>query len=460
MSFLPPVRLRMRFLAALILAAFFVGALARPALALDVRDLRVGIHPDKTRMVFDLSEKSSFRTFVLSDPWRLVVDLPDYKWGVGNIARPSASGITAIRQGALQPGVSRIVIDMNRPVTIKSAFFLPQDKGLPDRLVIDFAKASPEGALAQKNKIFGTLNPGTEPSATPVAGATKPTQKPALDEPVQDIALASPKAEKASPHAPSVAPPRKPETTESGATPPVPAPRSSSQKPLIVLDSGHGGIDPGALGAGGLFEKNITLEMAKELKKQLEATGRYRVALTRDKDTYLRLSQRVAYARKQGADLFVSLHADSIKNPGVRGASVYTLSEKASDEQTAKLAETENQADLIAGVDLSHEDEDVTSILVDLSMRDTMNQSKFFANTLVSALDDSQVNTLENPHRSAGFAVLKAPDIPSVLIELGFMSSKKDVAILRDPAQRRAIAVALTDGINSYFDRLNHGNRI
>jgi N-acetylmuramoyl-L-alanine amidase len=394
------------------------------AAALDVTALRMGTHPDKTRLVIEMDAASAFRTFVLADPVRLVVDLPVFDWRVGSIAKPKGTGIRDIRQGPLQPGISRIVIDLDRPSLIRSAFLIPRGQGQPDRVVIDFSAAQPADFGQGRGKIFGALR---------------------VDEPV-------PLATMTSAHSAAIA---------GNLTAPEPKPASRStlpmaQRPLIVLDAGHGGEDPGALGAHNLKEKNITLAMAKDLKKYLEDTGRYRVVLTRDKDVFIRQSGRVAFARSKKADLFISLHADSINRAGVRGASIYTLSEKASDAETEKLAARENHADMIAGLDLSVEDEDVANILVDLAMRDTMNQSKFFANKTVTMLKSAGVNTLENPHRYAGFAVLKAPDIPSILLEMGYMSNNQESALLSSPDYRAKIARALTSGIDNYFETVRH----
>ncbi|MGB4056478.1 MAG: N-acetylmuramoyl-L-alanine amidase, partial [Alphaproteobacteria bacterium] len=219
-------------------------------------------------------------------------------------------------------------------------------------------------------------------------------------------------------------------------------------------------VDPGAHGINGTNEKIITLAIAKELKAQLESTGRYRVALTRSDDRFIKLRDRVKIARQKEADLFISIHADSIGHSDVSGVSVYTLSEKASDAQTAKLAEQENKSDLIAGIDLSTEDKEVASILVDLAMRDTMNQSGFFANTFLKKLQSHKLNILDKPHRSAGFAVLKAPDIPSVLVETGFMSNKKEAALLSTPAYRKKIASSLREAVDAYFEKVRKNQRI
>lgn len=204
----------------------------------------------------------------------------------------------------------------------------------------------------------------------------------------------------------------------------------------IVLDPGHGGIDGGAQGVSGLFEKSVTLAFALELRQALEDTGDYNVHLTRSTDLFLRLDERVRIAREHEADLFISIHADSIRLRNFRGATIYTLSEKASDAEAAATAARENLSDEIAGMVVQEERDDVTDILVDLIRRETHTFSIRFARTLLGELSDT-VNLVGNPLRSAGFMVLKAPDVPSVLLELGYMSNPKDEAQLRDPEWRK-----------------------
>ncbi len=408
------------------------------AFALDVRDVRFGMHPDKTRMVLDLSQRADFRVFVLADPYRMVLDLPDFEWSAAQIKPPTGGGVKDIRQGRLKPGVGRVVLDLDQPVAIKSAFLLPAAQGLPDRLIVDFASVSAAAFAQYKGKIVGPLDVDDEVALS--AAATAPSSAPSE-------ASAPPAAVHQASIRGMVIPQRKPAVSKWG------------KKPLIVIDAGHGGADPGAIGSNGVFEKNVTLAMALTLKKQMEATGRYEVALTRDRDVYIRLHKRVAFARARDADMFISLHADSIGKSSVRGASIYTLSEKASDAQTERLAHKENRADLIAGVDLSVEDEVVANILVDLAMRDTMNQSNFLANTVVSTIRSKGVRVLENSHRSAGFAVLKAPDIPSILIEMGFMSNPQEAKMLAQSSYREKLAAALLSGVDAYFNKLKkNGN--
>lgn len=220
-------------------------------------------------------------------------------------------------------------------------------------------------------------------------------------------------------------------------------------KPLIVIDAGHGGQDPGAIGLHNTHEKDITLGYARHLRKALLATGRYRVALTRDDDRFILLPDRVAIARKLKADIFISLHADSNPRPEARGLSIYTLSETASDDEAAALAEHENKADIIPGIDLNKTDADVASILIDLTQRETMNKSAIFADAVVASLH-GKITRLQKTHRYAGFRVLKAPDMPSVLIELGFLSNADDERLLLSPEYRDLVTSSIVKGIDRF----------
>lgn len=382
------------------------------ASALTIEDVRFGHYPDKIRLVIDLDQNTEFRSFVLPEPYRMVIDLPAFSWNTNTVQDQNKAGITAVRHGNLKPGISRIVFDLNRPVAIHKAFTLPAASGKPPRLVIDFANTSASGfASAQKN-IQGTLNVNN----------------------IHQVSAAAP-------------PPR-----------PQAAPKTN-QKPLIIIDPGHGGVDPGALGPNGIHEKKVVLALGLELKKQLEASGRYRVKMTRHDDTFVKLSNRVRYARKHEGDLFISIHADSLENHNVSGASFYTLSEKASDAQAAKLAARENKSDLIAGIELEVEDEAVMDILIDLARRNTQNQSKYFANILVGNFKNSGLKLLKSSNRHANFAVLKAPDIPSVLVETGFMSNRAEAKKLSTKTHRAKIAKSLKKGIDAYFKTVKENER-
>jgi N-acetylmuramoyl-L-alanine amidase len=229
----------------------------------------------------------------------------------------------------------------------------------------------------------------------------------------------------------------------------TPAPK----RPTIVLDPGHGGVDPGTIGVSGVYEKEIALDAARELAHQLERGGRYRVALTRTGDEFIPLRERVARARAAGADLFISMHADALPNHAMRGASVFTLSEQASDKEAAALAARENKVDLIGGIDLSRHAPEVGTILLDLARRQTNNLSIGLARRLVTDLGQSVV-LLENSHRSAGFAVLKAPDVPSVLIEMGCLSNPEEDRLLRTASYRKRLATSILHSVDAYFETI------
>ena len=227
--------------------------------------------------------------------------------------------------------------------------------------------------------------------------------------------------------------------------------------PLVFLDPGHGGKDPGAIGVSGTYEKHIALATAHELKRQLEAGGRYRVQLSRTRDVFIPLEQRVALAQRHGAELFVSMHADALHDHSVRGASVYTLAEHASDAQTAALAERENAADKYAGKEFRGTSPEVARILASLVRMETRVGSARMAHSVVRAMRRDDVGLLQNPARHAGFVVLKAVDIPSVLVEMGFMSNRQDEAALRRPAHRAMVARAMKHAVDAYFASQGHG---
>jgi N-acetylmuramoyl-L-alanine amidase len=229
--------------------------------------------------------------------------------------------------------------------------------------------------------------------------------------------------------------------------------------PVVMLDPGHGGKDPGAIGVSGTYEKQVALATAFELQRQLEVEGRYRVELTRTRDTFIPLEERVAKAQAHGAALFVSMHADAIADRGVRGASVYTLANRASDAQTAALAERENSADRFAGPGWHDQPPEVAQILASLVRQETRMGSGQLARSMVGSLD-GDVPMLPNPERHAGFVVLKAADIPSVLVEMGFMSNPADEAELRRPQHRVMVASAMKRAVDAYFAATTHIARL
>jgi len=399
--------------------------LSAEAFALDVTSVRFGAHSDKQRAVIDLSAPTQFRAFILEGPDRIIIDMDDFSWKVGTIPHVEGIAIDDVRFGSLGGGKGRLVFQTKSPVIIQSAFLLPRKDGLPDRLVVDFQPTAFAPAPEIKSQIMGNMT------------ARAPEQQ-------FDVANAS--------HDSVPIPPRKnlPSSYTSSQSQTIAPP---SRKPLVIIDAGHGGQDPGARGANGMYEKTIVLAIAHELRKQLEDTGKYRVKMTRETDVFIPLRSRVNFARKNKGDLFISLHADSIRDSQVTGASVYTLSDKASDKETEKLAERENKSDLIAGVDLSHQEDDVANILIDLAARDTMNQSKFLANTVVQNFRSSGIKTLDIAHRSAGFAVLKAMDIPSILVEMGYLTNRSEVERLSSPSHRQKIAKTVKSAVDAYFQK-------
>jgi len=407
------VRRKLRFLKTFAFQAVFLVALillasaegwAKPT----ATSVRIAEHADKTRFVIDLSENVSYRMFTLQDPYRVVVDLPEIDWNISAKGLRTAKGVISnYRYGLFIPGTSRLVIDATGPVKIKKAFVLPPSGTKTHRFVVDLAKTSVAEFSKDMKSVGARLSP-------PAANQPVPT--------VPNMKI-------------------------------VPAERPKNTKKVIVIDPGHGGVDPGATSVSGRYEKHLTLKVARQMKKTLESTGRYKVVLTRNRDIFIRLRDRVNLARQANADLFISIHADTIKNRKIRGASVYTLSEKASDKEAADLAERENKSDVIAGIDLTHESEEVTNILIDLAQRETMNQSARFASTLVDELKQN-LKVLRRSHRFAGFAVLKAPDIPSVLVELGFLSNRSDDKNLHNPEHHVRLATSLQSAIDAYFTRL------
>jgi N-acetylmuramoyl-L-alanine amidase len=231
--------------------------------------------------------------------------------------------------------------------------------------------------------------------------------------------------------------------------PPIPQTPPTDRRYTIVLDPGHGGIDPGATGPQGIVEKDITLTLAMELKRQLEKIERYRVVLTRERDVSMALAERVQVARNNSADLFISLHADSNHDARVRGATFYTLSGTASDAAAAEYAAKENRADIIAGVDLRNESEEVTTILIDLAQRETMSDSVRFARAALKSFT-GRVSLAPKSHRFAGFKVLKAPDVPSVLIEFAYLTNKQDETMLTSPISRARLIEVLAQAIDRF----------
>jgi N-acetylmuramoyl-L-alanine amidase len=400
------------------------------AAKLQIQDIRYGGSFDKTRIVLDLNQKTDFRVFLLDNPARIILDLPPVEWKTFTArSLENNHAVKSYRSGILDDGLTRIIFDIKNPVTIDNTFLVPKTDMTKDRLVIDVTKSSVNAFNGQLSRVFGNRDlagPGTVTGA--VNAPTGRGYAAAENDAVRE--------------------------TEKPAKPAVPSLLNKAPKMYtVVVDAGHGGQDPGAQ-AFGLSEKNITLAVARELRRELEETGHYKVVMTRDTDVYITLKDRVNISRNIKADLFVSVHADKISRTNIRGTSIYTLSETASDAETALLADSENNAGFVAGVDLGQESQDVADILLDLAMREKMNESNMFARLLTHSLLRKNVQLLPNSHRSAGFAVLKAPDVPSVLIETGFISNQNEAKLLTSGQFQRNISSAIVEGIDAYFRKI------
>jgi N-acetylmuramoyl-L-alanine amidase len=371
---------------------------------------RVGEQSDRTRFVIELSDPLELRVFTLTNPDRVVIDMPEVLWRLQAPERPSGAGaVRAYRYGLFRPGDSRFVIDLNRPVAPAEPMILPPEKGFGYRVVLDLYPTTDAKFAAQAGWPADLRN--KEAQAERVAALPQPEPAPAEQPP------------------------------------------TATKARVVVIDAGHGGIDSGTTGVDGLLEKNLVLDEALRLKKILQKRG-YDVHLTRETDIYIPLSERVSIARGYQADLFISLHADSNPDSSVYGATVYTLSESGSDKEAAALARKENQSDVIAGVDLSGENSPVASILIDLAQRDTMNKSSHFAESAVTELSRATDILPREPHRSAAFVVLKAPDVPAVLIELGYLSNARDCAQMETAAWRDSAAQAIAGAIDRNFGQV------
>jgi N-acetylmuramoyl-L-alanine amidase len=393
-------------------ATFVLIALALPVAAMAqerphtpqpiIMGVRIGEHQDRTRFVVETSDPVAMRAFTLSNPNRVVIDMPVVQWHLEAPARPAGNGIVrSYRYGLFRSGNSRFVIDLNAPVSVSSPLVIPPSGGYGYRVVID---------------LFQTTQDKFDASAGWPADLRAREAAAAL--------LAS--------------------------LPPSPLP-VTAEKHVIVIDAGHGGIDSGTNGVNGLQEKDVVLDEALRLGRALAQRPDYVVHLTRDSDVYIPLKERVNVGRSWRADLFISLHADSNPDPNVKGLSIYTLSESGSDREAAALARKENQSDVIAGVDLGGGNSTVAPILIDLAQRDTMNRSSRFAEGAVATLSHSTAILPRQPHRSAAFVVLKAPDVPSVLIELGYLSNSDDAEQMNSPRWRNSVAQAIAGAVDRYF---------
>lgn len=356
-------------------------------------------HKNYSRFVLNTKHKAQFKIFALNNPSRVVIDITNVKWGDFSIPLKQTGRIKNVRKSFAESNADmRLVLDLNQPVAIEKYFQLKSDAKHSHRLVID---------LKPTNVFLDNI-------------AFPEIPKPIYKKP-QNNHFPTPKLK-----------------------------RKVARKPIIVIDAGHGGHDPGAIGRRGSKEKDLTLKYAQELKRQLRSTGKYKVKMTRDSDRYIKLRERVNISRRSKGDLFISIHANSHKNRKTRGWSVYTLSEKASDKEAAALARKENKSGLINGVDLAYKGNEISALLIDMVQRDTKNLSASFAENLTNKTR-KRAKLLRNPHRFAGFRVLTGADIPSVLIEIGYLTNRKEESLLRSENYKKKLAKAIVEAIDTHF---------
>lgn len=361
-----------------------------------------------TRFVLDLDKPIQFRAFALPDPYRLVVDIPQV-----NFRLPVGTGATgrglikAFRYGLVMPGGSRIVMDLTGPARIANSSMLEAANGQPPRLVLELEEVD-------RTTFMQALSADARSDVKPVVADASPA-----------VAI--------------------PETV------PATKPTAPDARPVVVIDPGHGGIDNGTQ-SGSDAEKSLVLAFGLALRDRLEQTGKYRVVMTRTDDTFIPLNDRVKMARSQSAALFVSIHADALpKGEGdAQGATVYTVSDKATDAEAEHLAEEENRADAIGGINLTDEPSEVADILIDLAQRETRTFSNRFARLLMNEMK-TVTRMHKHPLKSAGFRVLKAPDVPSVLVELGYVSNKGDLEHLTSESWRNRTATAMAQAIDTFL---------
>lgn len=394
---------RLVVVALAILAGFllpFCGTQSARAELLIAYAARIAGDDARTRIVIDFDRKPDFSLHFVARPNRVIIDLAETQFGFEAGSLVAKGLFSDIRYGRMGEGASRLVLTANRPVKT-GVSIMENEPGKGFRLVIE-SEMTNDTAFAELVKSQRWT--GTE-------------------------RVASGKVDRIG-----------------NST------HTENSEFLVAVDAGHGGIDTGASGKDAkVMEKDVTLAFARELADQLNAMPNFRAFLVRDKDEFISLSERVMIARQQGAKLLISLHADTLKQKDIRGATVYTASDKASDAFAADLAMRENLSDDIGGVELSSEPEEVTDILIDFTRRETQAFSTQLAEHVVKSFE-GQINLINNPHRHAGFRVLQAPDVPSILLELGFLSNPDDEKLLTDAAWRKKVAERIAEAIRLFRD--------
>jgi N-acetylmuramoyl-L-alanine amidase len=403
-TYLPAMAMLVLLAVTLLSAGWTAAFAAKPATATAIEIVAKG---DTTRFFAELSRETGFTANVLSGPYRVVIELENVKFDLPQGAGHKPGGlILQVRYGRAETGKSQIVIDTAGPVLIKRSQILPKKGRAKPRIAIDL--------VATTEEAFAATLARDEAASSPETTASLPV----------------------------IMPPAK-----AGDVPPRPR---LEGKHLIVLDPGHGGMDPGAVSPNKTKEKDVVFAFAQDLAKKLVESGLYEVRMTRDEDQFTTLSERVNFTRKAGADLFIAIHADTVRGQTVTGTTLYTLSDTASDDEAAALAQKENKADIIAGIDLAAQEGDVADVLINLVQRESKNHANLFSRM---ALEDLKgITTMTGkPIRSAGFMVLKSPDVPSVLIELGYLSNHEDELRLINAAWRGKMADGLTRAIGRHF---------
>ena len=439
-------------------AALLLAVLWNVAHANEIKGLTLSEGPTGTRAELALDGSAAFTTLRLAGPDRLVVDLPATRLGKG-VVPPGGKGIVrTVRTGQPVPGTTRIVFDLAVPVAALAPHLEPTADGV--RLVIEWPGDGAKGDVATP------AGPGAAVQATQAAGPTpeqilggatvakipSPGSVPLQPAPVAQAPVATPTPQ------PTMA------DTQAPATAIVPPPKGATKsmqqlmrggmRPLVIaIDAGHGGQDPGARGRNGSREKDVTLAVARELARQVNATPGLKAYLTRDTDVFIPLAQRYQKARAAKADLFVSIHADAFTNPEASGSSVFVLSQRGASSQAARwLANQENAADLVGGVRLQDKDNTLASVLLDLSQSATMKASEDIANHVLTGL--KRLGRTHKPQvERANFVVLRSPDVPSMLVETAFITNPEEERKLNDPGHRTDLARAILDGVNAYFMR-------
>ncbi len=417
----------MKRLFLVVFAAGLLGFGAASAQEVTVQDAQLVDHGAYTEVVFTLSAPVEPHIFSLAAdsgrPYRIVIDLPTVTWAVAGGANLAGQGLVqGVRYGVNRPGASRVVLDLPSPAIIDR---YQMTRGLGG-----------QGAILTFNLVPSDHAGFVAAAALPIQGlaAAAPSDEPGVDEATQDtpydsIAAVLASLEPTGDSSPEVAPP-------------------VNVRPIIIVDPGHGGHDPGATTVLGDLEKDIVLEISRAIVEELNASGLFEAHLTRDTDEYLRLNDRYAIAQEQQADLFISVHVDSNSNPEARGLTIYTLSENASDDEAARVAQRENESDRMAGYEV---DEELTRILIDLAQRETMNLSAELAAIMIGNFSANNVRTVSRAHRFAGFRVLTAPDVPSILLETGFGSNREDARLLTTSSYHSLMARSLTGALIDYF---------